>query len=345
MLKITCAQCNASLQVKPTLAGRTIRCPRCKQPTLVALAPVALEPEVEEVEIVEDADDEAGDAAFMPVAAKSPPKSAGKSPAKSTAKQPSRNDEAEFEPEFEMDDAPAKSRKGLWIGLGIGSGVLGLVVAGVAVWMMMPPPAPRDPFAQLKAKVEAELKAKGIKIEPENAPHSPVEAEPKKIVAAPPKIDPKTPVDPKTPTSTDLNPKDPVPDPTTPPKKGKIDSEPAPPEHVAAAPKADPRPTAKSPTKTAPTKTTPPVVTTLPVVKTPPMKSPEVVKTAAPPIVGKTTVGDLVFETVKVDAKNVVRSLTWAVDGKSFYCLQSTGKLQRFGADDLSVLADADLGA
>ena len=226
MLKITCAQCNASLQVPPNLAGRTITCPKCKKPTLVALAPVALEPEdveLEELEEIVDDVDDAEDAAFMPVAAKSPPKPAAKAPAKAAAKPPakapskspakrsSRNDEdedeADFEPEFEMDE-PAKSRKGLWIGLGIGGGVLGLALAGVAVWMATQPAAPPDPMAQLK-KMEADLKAGKI-------PGFPADMIPKDF-PLPPNVDPKTLVPP------DFNPQDLVRGPGTTPKKAKVD--------------------------------------------------------------------------------------------------------------------------
>ena len=115
-------------------------------------------------------------------------------------------------------------------------------------------------------------------------------------------------------------------------------------DQVAAAPETDPRPNIKTPK--APPSKTPPITTKAPVDKTPPVKTPpDIAKTPpAGPTGDKTTVGDLVFETVKVDAKTVLRSLTWAVDGKSFYCLQSTGKLQRYAADDLSVMAEAELG-
>jgi hypothetical protein len=215
MLKITCSNCHASLQVPPNLAGRKINCPKCKKPTLVA-APEP-EPELDPVEL-EEILDEPEDTDFMPVTAKSPPKSPPKSTPKSAVKPPPKNgskpkppakrSSAEDESAFEMDE-PAPSRKGLWIGLGVGGGVLALALIGAVTFIVLQTPRPpADPFAELKAKIEAELKAKGMPGFPDDM---------MKGMPLPPGVDPKTLVPP------DFNPQDLVPGPNPKSKKAKVD--------------------------------------------------------------------------------------------------------------------------
>jgi cytoskeletal protein RodZ len=373
MLKITCANCNASLQVPPNLAGKKITCPKCKKPTLAAMAPVAIEPEEIEPELEEIVDE---DEAFTPVPVKSVPKPAAKSPAKPAAKAPAKpaakqkatakppakrssrdeDDDEDFDDyedadlDMEESEEPASSKKGLWIGLGVGGGVLGLALAGVAFWMMSAQPKPpADPFAELAKKIEAEAKANGFKIEPGKIPEIPADVIAKGNVPVPPVVDPKTPVQP------DVSAPPPAPNPEPTPEPKPTPSPPSPKEKVDTTdvtPKPSPPPVV--------TPKTPPVETkipTMPPVEKSPKKTPPVEvakiptktpaeKTPPPPasVGDKVTVADLHFETVKVDAKDVLRSLTWAADGKSFYCLQSTGKLQRFSNDDLTAFADADLG-
>ena len=357
MLKITCANCKASLQVPPNLAGKKIVCPKCKKPTLAAMAPVAIEPEEIEPELEEIVDE---DEAFTPVPAKSPPKPAAKSaakppakpaakpkaPAKVTAKPPAKrsardedeDDYDEVDDDDEMDDSeePETSRKGLWIRSRRRRRRPGdQAVAGFCILDDVgATQAPRRSDRRARQENRGRGQGEGPQDRSRKDPCAGRgDSQGDRAAARRRSEDGHAAGRCTASSNADASAEG----------EGRYgrrhaeagasgrDAEDAAgrhedPDQDAGRQTADRGGEGPDQDAAARSKT--------------PSSTPPAHKATG----DKTTVADLVFETVKVDAKDIVRSLTWTADGKSFYCLQSTGKLQRISNDDLMAFADVDLG-
>ncbi|HEX3314033.1 MAG TPA: serine protease, partial [Gemmataceae bacterium] len=86
------------------------------------------------------------------------------------------------------------------------------------------------------------------------------------------------------------------------------------------------------------------VVPSRPDSKTTPTPKTKTPRSTPQPDAGAVTLGDLVFEDTKLSGKDLLPSLIWAADGKSFYTVELSGTVRRIGSADLVEQKKAELG-